>query len=127
VGYQRIAALRQRMDQADPERRLVVSVDGRFTNRTFLKEVPPRTVVIGRIRKDSVVHQLPAWQPALGRKRKYGARLSTPQELLKDASVPFQSVRAFAAGKMHRFNDLAWNPAHHAIQGPLRGVRISPR
>jgi hypothetical protein len=23
---------------------------------------------------------------------------------------------------MHRFNDLAWNPAHRAIQGPLQGA-----
>jgi hypothetical protein len=23
---------------------------------------------------------------------------------------------------MHRFNDLAWNPAHRDIQGPLQGV-----
>ncbi len=30
--------------------------------------------------------------------------------------------RLAALGKMHRFNDLAWNPGHHAIQGPLRGV-----
>jgi hypothetical protein len=30
--------------------------------------------------------------------------------------------RLAALGKMHRFNDLAWNPAHHAIQGPLRGA-----
>jgi integrase len=25
-------------------------------------------------------------------------------------------------GKMHRFNDLPWNPAHRDIQGPLQGV-----
>jgi integrase len=30
--------------------------------------------------------------------------------------------RLAALGKMHRFNDLPWNPAHHAIQGPLQGV-----
>jgi integrase len=30
--------------------------------------------------------------------------------------------RLAALGKMHRFNDLAWNPGHHDIQGPLRGV-----
>ena len=30
--------------------------------------------------------------------------------------------RLSALGKMHRFNDLAWNPAHRAIQGPLQGV-----
>jgi integrase len=30
--------------------------------------------------------------------------------------------RLSALGKMHRFNDLAWNPAHRDIQGPLQGV-----
>ena len=36
--------------------------------------------------------------------------------------------RLSALGKMHRFNDLAWNPAHRDIQGPLQGVlRTHPR
>ena len=30
--------------------------------------------------------------------------------------------RLSAIGKMHRFNDLPWNPAHPDIQAPLRGV-----
>ena len=30
--------------------------------------------------------------------------------------------RLAALGKMHRFNDLPWNPAHRAIQEPLRGL-----
>ena len=30
--------------------------------------------------------------------------------------------RLSAIGKMHRFNDLPWNPAHYDIQAPLRGV-----
>ena len=30
--------------------------------------------------------------------------------------------RLSALGKMHRFNDLAWNPAHRDIQGPLQGT-----
>ena len=30
--------------------------------------------------------------------------------------------RLSALGKMHRFNDMAWNPAHRDIQGPLQGV-----
>ena len=30
--------------------------------------------------------------------------------------------RLSAIGKMHRFNGLLWNPAHHDIQAPLRGV-----
>ena len=36
--------------------------------------------------------------------------------------------RLSAVGKMHRFNDLAWNPAHRDIQGPLQGaLRTHPR
>jgi len=30
--------------------------------------------------------------------------------------------RLSALGKMHRFNDLPWNPAHRDIQGPLQGL-----
>ena len=35
--------------------------------------------------------------------------------------------RLAAIGKMHRFNDLPWNPAHRDIQGPLQGVAAHPR
>ena len=124
VGYQRIAALRPRMDQGDCERRLVVCVDGRFTNRTFLKQIPERTVIIGRIRKDAVVHQPPAWQPALGRKRKYGPLLPTPEELLKDPTIPFQSVRAFAAGKMHLFKVKRLGPVVLRLDRAARPVQL---
>jgi hypothetical protein len=45
VGFQRLAALRQQMDQhGSAQRGLVVGVDGRFTNRTFFTRVPQRTV-----------------------------------------------------------------------------------
>src|ERR1700761_5583446 len=30
--------------------------------------------------------------------------------------------RLSALGKMHRFNDLPWNPGHRDIQGPLQGL-----
>ena len=75
VGFERLQSLRQQMDHTgSAQRGLVVSVDGRFTNKTFLTRIPQRTVIIGRIRKDAVVYELPAHQPALGRKRKYGLR-----------------------------------------------------
>jgi integrase len=42
---------------------------------------------------------------------------------LKDSHAPSTIRRRLAAlGKMHRFNDLAWNPAHRDIQGPLQGA-----
>jgi hypothetical protein len=131
VGSQHLCALRQRIDQSEPERKLTVCVDGRFTNRTFLKQIPERTVIIGRIRKDSRVYQLPASQPSVGRKRKYGPQLPTPEELLKDPATPVQTVAAFAAGTKHLFKvkqvgsvvlrlDRAARPVQLLLIKPLR-------
>ena len=42
---------------------------------------------------------------------------------LADTHAPTTIRRRLSAiGKMHRFNDLPWNPAHRDIQEPLRGV-----
>ena len=104
VGARRLAQLRRQMDQgASAHRRLIALIDGRFTNGTVLRQVPPRTTLIGRVRKDSAFYFAPQAQPQLGRKRKYGLRAPTPEQLLKDASVPWQTVRAYAAGRRFKF------------------------
>lgn len=104
VGLERLEHLRQRMDaEGSAERQLITSVDGRFTNRTVFKAVPERTVLIGRLRKDAVLHFLPQEQPEKGRKRKYGAAAPTPEKLLQDEATPWQVVRACACGKAHEF------------------------
>jgi len=42
---------------------------------------------------------------------------------LADSHAPTTIRRRLSAlGKMHRFNDLPWNPAHRDIQGPLQGA-----
>jgi integrase len=42
---------------------------------------------------------------------------------LADSHAPTTIRRRLSAiGKMHRFNDLPWNPAHRAIQEPLQGL-----
>ena len=42
---------------------------------------------------------------------------------LKDTHAPTTIRRRLSAiGKMHRFNDLPWNPSHRAIQEPLQGL-----
>lgn len=125
AGFQRLEALRQSLDQeGSTERGLVASVDGRFTNRTFLTHVPPRTVILGRLRKDAVVHALPESQPALGRRRKYGPLLSRPQELLQDERVPFQRVRAFASGQVHEFQIKRLGPVVLRLDRAARPVQI---
>jgi len=118
-GSQRIHHLREELDQ-DPtgtERPLIVCVDGGFTNKTVLKHLPERTTLIGRIRKDAKLYALPETPPnAPGRKRSYGDRLPTPDALRQDDSTPWQSISAFAAGKIHSFqiktlSAVRWRPA----------------
>jgi integrase len=42
---------------------------------------------------------------------------------LAETHAPTTIRRRLAAlGKLHRFNDLPWNPAHRDIQGPLQGL-----
>ena len=125
VGQLRLEALRAQMDRhGSADRQLVMGVDGRFTNRTFLKKLPERTVIVGRIRKDAVLYALPEKQPEVGRKRKYGKVMSTPEELLKDEKVPFQTVRAFAAGKEHEFQIKKMGPVLMRLDRGARPVRI---
>jgi hypothetical protein len=130
VGAQRLASLRQQMDQdGSSGRRLLATVDGRFTNSTLLRQVPGRTVLVGRVRKDSVFYHPPQQQPERGRKRKYGLRTPTPEELLKDAAVPWQKVRAHAAGQTYHFNVKTMSPVYTKMdkgQKALRLVVIEP-
>jgi hypothetical protein len=50
----------------------MVSIDGRFTNSTVLRQVPVRTGLIGGVRKGSASYYPPEQQPRRGDKRKYG-------------------------------------------------------
>ena len=125
VGVQRLEALREQMNQGDwAQRRLIATVDGRFTNRTFLTQTPASTIIVGRVRKDTVLHQVPDQQPALGRKRKYGPLVCTPEQLLKDEKVPFQKVKAFAAGKSHEFQVKHLGPVVMRLDRASRPVQI---
>lgn len=106
VGAQRLMKLREHLDRDDAGRRLIVSVDGGFTNRTVFRNLPPNTVAIGRIRKDARLFRPPAEDvtPRRGRRRWYGAPLPTPEQIRQDESIPWQSVTAFAAGTTHSFD-----------------------
>ena len=130
VGRQRLALLRKQMDQnGSAQRPLIVSIDGRFTNSTVLQEVPERTTLIGRVRKDSAFFQPPAAQPGPGRKRKYGPRCPTPEELLKDEQVAWQKVEAHAAGERRTFEIKTLGPVHTQMdkgRSALRLVVIKP-
>jgi hypothetical protein len=132
-AIQTLQQLRQDLDQRQgaPERVLVAGVDGSYTNRTVLKGLPPRTTLIGRIRKDAKLFALPSPQdqPAVGSKRQYGPPLPTPEEIRKDEARPWQDVQAFASGKTHTFRlktvtPVLWKKA--GAKRPLRLLVIAP-
>jgi hypothetical protein len=100
VALQQLQQLRHRLDQTPlgNSRLLLQAVDGSFANRTFLPDLPERTVVVARIRKNA---KLRAFLPPDQRRgpRKYGAPLPTPEQFLQDDSLPWQSLPLFVAGQ----------------------------
>ena len=133
IGRDAIAATREQLDrQPDGKTRLLVmGVDGSYTNRTVLRNLPARTVLIGRIRKDAQLFHPPqdSQQPATGRKRSYGLPVPTPEAIRKDESIAWQEVHAFAAGTLHTFRVKTVCPVLWAKAGAgmsLRLVVIAP-
>jgi hypothetical protein len=100
-GIQCIRDMRSRMDS---DWALWVGVDGSYTNRTVLNNLPDGTVLIGRIRSDAKLYHLPtACSTGPGRKQIYGIPAPTPEEIRKDETVPWQTVVAHASGETHEF------------------------
>ena len=104
VGVERLRAFRSQLDaDGHRDRPFWVSVDGSYTNRTVLRNLPNRTVLIGRIRADAKLYARPEPGPTRGRRRVYGPALPTPQAIRQDPAIPWKRIQAFAAGKIHRF------------------------
>jgi hypothetical protein len=104
-GAERLTHLRQAIDEfGGATRPLLVCSDTTFTNRTVLRDLPPRTTLIGRIRKDARLYALPTSEEenhGRGRHRCYGQRRPTPEQWRRDESIPWTTVQAFAAGNVH--------------------------
>lgn len=91
--------------QMEPDCDLWVAVDGSYTNSTVLNNLPDKTVLQGRIRSDARLFYLPreADQAGTGRKRIYGDPAPTPEEILQNENIPWQTVKAYASGRIHEF------------------------
>lgn len=107
IGAERIRMLRDNIDQDGfKDKQLILSVDGSYTNETVLRNLPQRTVLIGRIRKDSSLY-LPAeasTSGGRGRKKVYGESLPTPEQIRQSNEHAWVRVKAWAAGKEHDFD-----------------------
>jgi DDE superfamily endonuclease len=130
VGARRMAHLRQWMDENGAgAKRLWTVVDGSFTNGTVLKQLPPNTTLIGRIRSDAKLFHLPDAQPQKGRKRTYGDKAPTPEELRQDETHPWENVEVFFGGQRRqlrakRIGPLRWRAA--GGQHDLQMIVIAP-
>ena len=123
---ERIGLLR---DSMDAERELILVADGSYTNGDFIKALPDRTTMIGRIRKDATLCKKPEQVPKTGRRPSYGPQIPTPEQIRKDQEVPWEYVEAFAAGKRHRFKvknvkHLLWRKS--GAKRPLQLLIIAP-
>lgn len=124
-GVELLRDCRAEMDRHHAEhRRLIVTVDGSYTNRTVLRNLPARTTLLGRIRKDAKLFYLPTQQPLRGRKRSYGEAAPRPDELRKDESVPWQTIRVWASGSHHECQVKTLGPVLTPVAGAQLHVRI---
>jgi hypothetical protein len=103
-----------------------LTVDNRLTNRTVLQGKPAGMVLIGRIRKDAKLYGVPG--PGAHPARIYGPARPTPEQIRQDPTVPWQRVRAFAAGKVQDFKVKVVRPVRWRPQGrqDLQGVVLAP-
>lgn len=103
VGAEALKELRARMDE-DPNsrhRRLVLTVDGGYMNKTILTKIPKNTTIIGRIRYDARLTKLPDKQPKTGKPRVYGDPIPKPDLIRQDDSYEWEHICVYSSGKFH--------------------------
>jgi hypothetical protein len=103
---QQIRQLREDLDR-DPggqQRTLICAFDGGYTNSTVLRQPPPNTIFIGRIRKDARLCFTPdaALRKARGRRLCYGAPAPTPEQFRTDDAEPWQIMKFVHSGIEHQ-------------------------
>jgi DDE superfamily endonuclease len=130
---QQMIQLRQSLDQdtGGKQRTLLLAFDGGYTNSTVLKQIPPHTTCIGRIRKDANLCFTPdpAQIKARGRPLRYGAQAPTPEQFRSDDSEPWQTMSFLHSGVAHelrfkRRQNIMWRTA--GVQQILQLVIIAP-
>ena len=104
-GQQRLNKFRESLDgQGFKHKEIIACVDNSFTNSEVLKNLPDRSILIGRARKDTKLYEIPDMQAHRGRKRVYGKLLPTPEQIRQSDQYCWTQVKAWAAGKEHIFD-----------------------
>jgi hypothetical protein len=118
--------LRQELDDAGGQDKvLVLTGDGSFCNRTCFGDIPERSILLARARKDAKL----CLRAAEDSRRFYAVEKFTPEQVRKDESRTYKATKLFYGGKRRkvRYKEIAkvyWQ--HGAKKLPLRLIVIAP-
>jgi hypothetical protein len=75
------------------DRRLYVVADAEYACKTVVRSLPERVIFIGPMVMDAALFDLPDnTKPRLGRPRKKGAQMPSPEKLARDTSIPWSRL-----------------------------------
>jgi len=118
--------LRQELDQAGGQDKiLVLAGDGSFCNRTCFSEIPERSILLVRARKDARL----CFGAGDGSRRFYGVEKFTPEQVRKDENRAWKTTKIFYGGKRRKIRykevvEVYWQRG--AGQRRLRVIVIAP-
>jgi hypothetical protein len=118
--------LREELDLAGGRNKiLVLTADGSFCNRTCFGDVPDRSVLLARARKDAKL----CFRAAADTRRFYAPEKFTPEQVRKDDDRGWKTTRIFYGGKRRkiRYKELGnvfWQRG--AGKRPLRLFVLAP-
>lgn len=118
--------LRQELDQAGGRNKiLVLTGDGSFCNRTCFGEIPERSVLLVRARKDAKL----CFRAPQDARRFYAIDKFTPEQVRLDETCAWKTTKIFYGGKRRKIRykevaDVHWQRG--AQQRPLRLIVLAP-
>jgi hypothetical protein len=118
--------LRQELDQAGGRNKvLVLAGDGSFCSRTCFGEIPERSVLLVRARKDAKLY----FRAGGDSRRFYALDKFTPQQVRQDPTRGWKTTKIFYGGKRRKIRykevgEVYWQRG--AKQRPLRLIVLAP-
>jgi hypothetical protein len=122
--------LRQELDQAGGRNKvLVLAGDGSFCNRTCFAEIPERSALLVRARKDAKLCFRAPVSEQRGARRFYSTEKFTPQQVRQNESRDWKTTKIFYGGKRRKIRykqvaEVYWQRG--AKQRPLRLIVLAP-
>jgi len=118
--------LRQELDEAGGQAKiLVLAGDGSFCNRTCFAEIPDRSILLVRARKDARL----CFRAPAGARRFYGVDKFTPEQARQDETRAWKTTKIFYGGKRRKIrykevSEVYWQRG--GKRRPLRLIIIAP-